>query len=137
MHVIDPMHNLYLGTAKWVSKGILNTVKLAEINRRILSLHVPAIVTFSRLPADIEHSSSLTAEQWMIWVNYYSIFCLYDLLPHNQFECWRHFVQASRLLCKEATVTSVADALLLHFWRRFESIYGSNCVTLTYTYTVI
>ena len=138
MLVIDPMHNLYLGTAKyilhrvWISKGILNTKHIAEVNNRISSLRIPPNVRFSCLPADIQSSTSFTAEQWMLWVNHYSLFCFYDLLPSNQFDCWNHFVLASRLMCKRqlsSTEISVADALLLQFCRRYESIYGTECVT--------
>ncbi len=44
--VIDPMHNLLLGTAKhifklWTELGVLRTNKLDEIQRRIDSLKVP------------------------------------------------------------------------------------------------
>lgn len=79
----------------------------------------------------MQYSSSLTAEQWMIWVNYYSLFCLYDIITKEHIECWRHFVLASRLLCKQGLKKDVelADALLLQFCRRFQSIYGPDAIT--------
>ena len=134
MVAMDPMHNLYLGTAKhifsniWLRKG---TVSAESVNKRILLVSVTPNVSFHRLPASIE-SRSYTAEQWLIWVNYYSIVCLYDLLPNEELEYSRHFVLASRLLCKSSlsvTDLSVADALLLRFCDRFERIYGSDVVT--------
>ncbi len=100
MLAIDPMHNLYLGTAKhifrniWMKTGTLSSESIETINESI-------------------ESRSFTAEQWLIWVNYYS---LYELLPDEELECWRHFVLASRLLCKSSLSLndlSVADALLL------------------------
>ena len=68
----------------------------------------------------------------MLWVNYYSLYCLYQILPREHLECWRHFVLASRLLCKHQLSKDevrIADALLLQFCRRFEVLYGPEAVT--------
>ena len=75
----------------------------------------------------MEYVSSLTAEQWMLWVNYYSLYCLYDILPSAHLECWRHFVLASRLLCKQNH--TIDDVKLLRFCSRFELLYGADSVT--------
>ena len=85
MLIIDPMHNLYLGTAKnifrfWRSSGIIDERALRVVNSRISQLVVPSTVRFSSLPASTE-STNFTAEQWMVWVNYYSLYCLYEQLP--------------------------------------------------------
>ena len=138
MLIIDPMHNLYLGTAKhlfsriWVKRDILDTSSLNTINERISLLRVPPEVRFNRLPACMDNSSSLTAEQWMLWVNYYSLYCLYELIPTQHIECWRLFVLASRLLCKTCITgedVELADALLLRFCKKFQSLYGPDSVT--------
>lgn len=97
MFIIDPMHNMYLGTAKyilhavWLKRGIISSNDVKNINSKIASWFIPSAVRFNRLPAHIEYSSSFTAEQWMIWVNYYSINCLYGILPADQLQCWRHY----------------------------------------------
>ena len=68
----------------------------------------------------------------MIWVNFYSLFCLYGLLPNEQLECWRHFVQASHILSKSQITPnkiSIADALLLRFCQRFQCLYGGTVMT--------
>ena len=138
MLIIDPMHNLYLGTAKhmlckiWVRADIVDSKTLELINERILLLVIPPEIRFSRLPAHMEHASSLTAEQWMLWVNYYSIYCLHELIPSQHLECWRVFVLASRLLCKSRLTSDdikLADAALLRFCREFQSLYGQDSVT--------
>ena len=138
MLIIDPMHNLYLGTVKyifngiWRKRGIITDADVKTVNDRISSLIIPSNVHFAHLPSRMDHPSSLTAEQWMLWVNYYSLFCLHGILPVEQLECWRHFVLASRLLCRRALGKddiSLADALLLQFCRRFELIYGPHAVT--------
>ena len=138
MLIIDPMHNLYLGTAKhifskiWVGRGMIDTASVLIINKRIASLIIPPSVRFNRLPPCMQYPSSLTAEQWMLWVNYYSIYCLYGMISSEHLECWRHFVLASRILCKQkcsGNDIKVADALLLRFCRRFELLYGPDSIT--------
>jgi hypothetical protein len=65
---IDPMHNLFLGTAKyifkhWVAEGILSKKDLETLERRIDGLEVP--VDIGRLPKVISSNyGSYTAEQW-------------------------------------------------------------------------
>ena len=71
----------------------------------------------------------------MLWVNYYSLYCLYQILPREHLEHWRHFVLASRLLCTRQLSKDevrIADALLLQFCRRFEVLYGPEDVTLIF-----
>ena len=133
MLIIDPMHNLYLGTAKnmlriWRNSGIIDKDALRVINDRISQLNVPSNGSFSRLPSSIESR----AEQWMVWVNYYSLYCLYEQLPSDHFECWRHFVLASRLMSRRSVSkddTMLADAFLLQFCWHFQTSYGPDAVT--------
>ena len=136
MLIIDPMHNLYLGTAKYVFQKLWmvhitkQKTTQAEVNRRVGSLNVPASVRFSRIPSPTDYS--LTAEQWMIWVNYYSIYCMHGILSDAEIECWRTFVLASRLLSSPSISMediSLASALLLSFCRRFEILHGPSSVT--------
>ena len=118
MLIIDPMHNMYMGTAKyilnniWIKRCIITSSDLTTINKRILSWVIPPSLHIGCLPASIEHSSMFTAEQWMLWVNYYSINCLYGIILSDHLECWRHFVLASRLLCKRKL--SKDDILMLY-----------------------
>ena len=131
------MHNLYIGTAKsifhkvWVKTGVIDKVSLEEIHRRISAISIPANISFSRLPTPIE-TTSYTAEQWMVWVNYYSLFCLSGILPLDHIELWKHFVLASRLLCNPSLRgddVSLVDALLKRFCCRFVAIYGPQTAT--------
>ena len=128
MLVIDPMHNLYLGTAKylthevWPQKSILTKNALSLVEDRIKAVNLPTGIHIGRLPANVGSGVTLTAEQWLNWVNYFSIFCLFGILPSDQMECWRHFVLASRTLCKpslSATDITLASALLRQFCKRF------------------
>ena len=74
--IIDPMHNLYLGTAKfilkqvWIKQGFLSPSDPDEIDKRISSVIIPSNVKFARLPSTIGAISNFTAEQMMIYILY-------------------------------------------------------------------
>ena len=57
------MHNLYMGTAKyisngvWMKKNILTSSDLQKIKVKKLAWVIPPEVSFARLPASIEHCS--------------------------------------------------------------------------------
>jgi len=80
---IDPMQNLFLGTAKkmfhiWMDHKLFSKLQLKEIENRIKSIEVPS--DLGRIPMNIEtNSGSYTAEQWKNWTLIYSIFCLIQL----------------------------------------------------------
>lgn len=62
----------------------------------------------------------------------FSIYALHGLLEDDQLDCWRLFVQASRLL--SSPMITVEDAekghkALLEFCTTFESLHGSEKVT--------
>lgn len=136
MLLIDPMHNLFLGTAKHhifnilIGRGMLQKNELDVIQARLSRAVVPA--GLGRLPTSVSVGTFLTAEQWKNWTIYFSIYCLYDLLPEDDLECWRHFVLACCRLCQyslSCTDVSIADALLLRFCKRFKRIYGTEALT--------
>ena len=115
MLVIDPMHNLYMGTAKyifhsvWLKKGIIKLENVKVINEKVQSWIIPPEVQFCRLPPTLEYSSSFTAEQWMHCTKYFPL----NILNAGD------TVLASRLLCKGIILSEddlkLADALLLRF----------------------
>ena len=125
---IDPMHNLFLGTAKpfardlWIGRNILTHEALSIIEARLKNTIVPT--GLGRLPVSIKTGIFLTAEQWK---NYFSVYCLGDVLPLPQVECWRKFVLACRRLVKYSVTSddiAVADGLLLKFCQRSAELYG-------------
>ena len=136
MLVVDPMHNLFLGTAKhmtklWNCKNILSKDIMKTVQTTVDSMRVPSDV--GRIPRKIETSfSGFTADQFKNWVVLYSIPSLHGLIDEDHLECWRHFVLACRLLVqKSISVTDVntADALLMQFCRRVERMYGTSAIT--------
>lgn len=136
MLLVDPMHNLFLGSAKHITldiliqRAILSTQDLDKIEQRLKSVEVP--IGLGRLPSRIDIGKFLTAEQWKNWTIYFSIYCLHDLIPTNQLECWRHFVLACRRLCKFSVTDddlTIADGLLLQFCKKVCQIYGPDALT--------
>ena len=60
------------------------------------------------------------------------MFCLSDILPNSQLECWRKFVLACRRLVKYSITNddiSVADGLLLRFCQKSVELYGDSAIT--------
>lgn len=136
MLIVDPMHNLFLGTAKHFLKNILvgqkiiNQTDFAVIQERVDSVIVPSDI--GRIPHIMFGFSSFTTDQWKNWVMYFSLVALRDILSNDIFECWRHFVLACRILCsRQLNIDQImlGDALLLRFCRRTERIFGWQCVT--------
>lgn len=77
MTPIDPMHNLFLGTAKhmisvWKTKLILNENDLLKIQEKIGTFCCPSDV--GKLPQNFATSyGSFNADQWKNWTLLFSI----------------------------------------------------------------
>lgn len=86
-----------------------------------------------RIPQKISSGfSSFTADQWKNWSLYFSVIVLRDILPNDTLECWRHFVLACRLLTSKQINRDqmiLADALLLQFCKRTETMFGKKLFT--------
>ena len=86
-HVIDPMHNLLLGTAKhvmkiWLDRSIIVEKDLDRIENRVARIQSPHDI--GRMPLKIgSNFSGFTADQWMNWTVVYSAVVLKDILPHS------------------------------------------------------
>ena len=123
MLTIDPMHNLFLGSAKHFLKNILvaldyiTVAQLDVIEDRVNSFTVPSGI--GRIPMKIASGfSNFTADQWKNWVLYFSVIAMRDIVTGDVLECWKHFVLACRTLCtKHITLENakLGDALLLQF----------------------
>ena len=137
MLVVDPMHNLFLGSAKhymkgiFINRGILSDENFKYIQTCIDSFRVPADI--GRIPHKISTSfASFTADQWKNWTIYFSMIVLRDIVSSDILECWRHFVLACRILCHykiSEEQLKLGDALLLQFCRRTERLFGKSCIT--------
>lgn len=86
--VIDPMHNLLLGTAKhvlsvWKSTGVIGESHFDDIQSKVNAFVTPTDI--GRIPGKINKIwiSSFTAEQWHNWTLIYSLCSLKEILPHH------------------------------------------------------
>ena len=90
--IIDPMHNLFLGTAKhlmkniWLPNKILKQNDLKSIQELIDSMKAPS--NMGRIPNKIASNfASFTSEQWKLWTVVYSEFALKKYLPSKTINC--------------------------------------------------
>lgn len=136
MLTIDPMYNLFLGTAKHFFKNILvaldyiTVAQLDVIQDRVNACTVPSGI--GRIPMKIASGfSNFTADQWKNWVMYFSVIAMRDIITGDVLECWKHFVLAFRTLCtRHITLANakLGDALLLQFCRRTERVFGNEYI---------
>lgn len=101
--VIDPMHNLLLGTAKhvfslWVKRGLLGTAAFALIQKKSEKIAFSSHV--GRIPLKIGSGfAGFTADQWRLLTTVLSPIVLKGILPDQDLRCWLLFVRACSLLC--------------------------------------
>lgn len=137
MLVVDPMHNLFLGSSKhymkaiFIEDGFITKDKFDLIQRRVDACIIPP--DMGRILHKISSSfGSFTADQWKNWVVYFSPLVLHDILAEDVMNCWKHFVLACRLLSSKwitSTDLKIADALLMQFCRRTERMFGKEKIT--------
>ena len=137
MLIVDPMHNLFLGLAKFhlkvllIGRNMISESELETLQHRVNHTIVPSDI--GRIPHKIASSfASFTADQFKNWVIYFSPIALRGILVGDDFECWRHLVLACRILCRKklnADQVQLANALLLQFCKRTERMYGKDIVT--------
>jgi len=103
--VVDPMHCLFLGIAKWIIQSIfikenkLNSEQLHTAQKKMDSVQLPSDI--GRIPPKIaigEGFSKLTADQWKTFIMIYATTILWDMLDDNDRKILGHFVRACNLL---------------------------------------
>ena len=123
---IDPMHNLLLGTSKylmtmWKDDGILTKTQFEYIQEEVDAMKVP--VGVGRIPHKISSNfSGFTADQWKNWICIYSTLCLKELLPVEHYECWMLFQEACRSLL-QPSLSSLQLSIA------YELLYGKERCT--------
>lgn len=134
--IVDPMHNVLLGTAKhlvttWKVRGIISGEHFQSIQQTTDQFITPADI--GRIPYKMQSQfSSFTADQWKNWTLIFSIVALRPVLPVEHYKCWCIFVDCCRLLCSRAlSHDSVErlDQMLLGFCKHFERLYGKQACT--------
>ena len=133
--VLDPMHNLFLGTGKhvmdiWLNhpSNLLNGQKLGLIEGAIHNFIIPDGI--GRLPNKItSHFGGFTADQWRNWITIYSSVLLWHVVDAEHWKCWNLFVKAVKMICcRVVKVDDIlhADSLLQEFCIKFQELYGEK-----------
>ena len=136
---IDPMHNLFLGTAKYIMKNIWLSEKHAVLDRKdntiIHDCVANAIVPTSvgRIPRKILSGfASFSADQWKNWTIIYSVVALHGVIPDRDMKCWKMFVKMCILFCTSLiSITDIEEAhtLSFQFGQTVQDLYGEDAVT--------
>lgn len=122
--MVDPMHNLLLGSAKtfikiWKEHTLPDFTKIQEAVDQFV---IPAGV--GRIPRKVDNGfSNFKAEQWKNWIMIYSLVCFKPVLSNSQYSLWVLFVQACSLLCSYAISNEslcLADRLINQYCSSFE-----------------
>ncbi|OAD67614.1 hypothetical protein PHYBLDRAFT_173946 [Phycomyces blakesleeanus NRRL 1555(-)] len=102
--IIDPMHNLFLGTAKrmlerWVVDGLIDDKKLVAMQKAVEKVVLPP--NYTSLGTKIAKGFPyMKADEWKSWCLVYSPVVLRDLLLLPEFKNWIEFVNACRYFTK-------------------------------------
>ena len=136
MCIVDPMHNLLLGTAKrlmniWMALEILDVKKLISVQEAVDGFTTP--IDIGRVPLKIASKfSGFTAEQWKSWVLYFSLPVLKPLLPAVHYDYWHKFVRACYIFCRRnisEEQVNIGDMTIMNFCECFLSLYGKSLLT--------
>ena len=90
-HIIDPMHNLFLGLAKhttkmWIDAKILTSKDLNIIQEKVDFIIVPSKI--GRIPRKIgSNFAALTADEWKNWTLVLSVYALDGVLADDHYQC--------------------------------------------------
>ena len=136
--IIDPMHNLFLGTGKrmmevWLRQpNLLSKQNLEQIESLIKKFVIPE--GMGRLPSNItSHFGGFTADQWRSWITIYSPVLMWHVLGPQHWNCWILFVQAVKIIiCRVLTISDLhqANDLLQEFCTKFQELYGDKECTI-------
>ncbi|OAD65487.1 hypothetical protein PHYBLDRAFT_176081 [Phycomyces blakesleeanus NRRL 1555(-)] len=134
--IVDPMHNLFLGTAKhmisvWKDLRYLPTAVLICMQRLADGILVPP--GYAVLSTKIESGFPyMKADEWQSWCLIYSLVVLKDALPEDDYKNWTLFVKACRKLTGPSVTYSEIDSahqLLGEFGKECETLYGESSIT--------
>ena len=135
-HVVDPMHNLFLGLAKhtiktWKELNILRDLHFEILQEKVDSINPPPRI--GRIPRKIASGfSAFTADEWKHWILIYSLHSLKNVIPSQDYQCWCLFVDACTILCQLVITkedAELAHDLIVKFCKNFKELYGSNYCT--------
>lgn len=136
--VIDPMHNLLLGTVKrmvemWIDRGNIKADDLEAMEALADGLLLPP--EFDILPKEkiSGRLSNLKAAERKSWCLIYSPSLLKKVLSQRAYTHWRKFVNACRYLLKPSITYGEAEKahkLLVEFCKECQQLYTPASITV-------
>ena len=138
--VVDPMHCLFLGVAKWIIKSIfINQGKLSMEQLRVAQSrmdHIELPTDIGRIPPKIaignDGFSNLTADQWKTFIMIFSTTILWDMLDDDDRKILGYFVRVCNLLVARFITDDdlrEAQERLKDMAHLIENTYGPEFIT--------
>lgn len=137
--VVDPMHCLFLGVAKWIvtklwiGGGILDNAKLKIMQKRADSIKIPS--DLGRRPVRIatgEGFSNFTADMWKTFIMIFAIPVTWDFLDQTDKKILAYFVRACKILTSrelQKNELNEAFAKLVEMNKLVEQKYGQEKIS--------
>jgi hypothetical protein len=137
--VVDPMHCLFLGVAKWIvmklwiGKGILNDKTLQIMQKRADKIKFPS--DLGRRPVRIatgEGFSNYTADMWKTFILIFATPILWDILQETDKKILTYFVRACLILTSrglQKNELNEAFKRLLDMNKLIEQKYGQEKIS--------
>lgn len=135
-HVIDPMHNIFLGLVKhtvkiWKDIGLLQDKHYPIIQEKVDNMNPPSKI--GRIPRKIGSGfAAFTADEWKHWIMIYSLYALLEILPEDHYCLWKLLVDCCLCLCQPIMTLQSADhahKLIVQYCKMFETLYGCEHCT--------
>lgn len=135
-HAIDPMHCIFLGISKTMTKhymksGVIARQNIPKIQQTVNSMRCPSSI--GRIPNKIASGfASMTSDQFKNWTLVFSPLALKDILPEADLRIWNTFVRATSLITKKIvrlTDVDIADQLFINFCKATQRHYGEQFIT--------
>jgi hypothetical protein len=137
--IVDPMHCLFLGIAKWIVTRLwieerrLTSENLTTMQERANRMKLPSDI--GRIPSKItmgEGFSGFTADQWKNFILIYATSITWDLLKNDDRKILSYFVRACNILtCRIISKSGLKEAhkCLLSMVKLVENSYGPGKIT--------
>lgn len=127
---LDPMYNIFEGTARHfmhviLENGILARSAMYIVEKRTTAISSPYDV--GHLPLKIASKfAGFKADQWCYWIIIFSEIALIWLIPQSYYNCCQKYAKACKLVCAHAFTKmkiTEADRLLQEFSEEFCRLY--------------
>ncbi len=134
-NVIDPMHNLFLGSAKsffalLVEREILDDIKMAQMTQNLEKIYSNS--SKSWLPKNIgSHWKYFNAYEWKQFTLVYSLQAFRGVISKQYLETWSIFVEACQLIskpCVTKTDLEAADLCFQNYIKALQKQFGRESI---------